>query len=491
MRRLEDFPDAHLRIFDRPPLPTQEDVENVYLIGICGKGMGALAELFAQAGYTVRGSDAAAYPPMSTRLEDLGIPIDEGYDAAHLDPAPDLVIVGNACTPTHVEATYAKEQGLAQASLPEALAHYFLDGRRPVVIAGTHGKTTTTGLAIHVFKEAGLDPGFLVGGVMLGNEATSAVGSGSHFIIEGDEYDSAYFDKRPKMHLYQPQVAIVTSMEFDHADIYDDWEDYQEAFRTFVQLVPENGLLVLNGDDTGVRSLAGETSANVVFVGHDADNDVSTRTIRIEEGGQRFEVVADGYEPFDVSLPMGGAHNRFNALAVIAVALHEGIPPDEIARGIASFQGMKRRQEVRGEIGGVLVVDDFAHHPTAVAGTIPAVRERWPGRRVIAVFEPRSNSSRRKLFEKPYGEAFDDADLVFLSSPPLRHNDDPADFLDPKIVASTIRERGTPVGAYAGASAIIPPLLKTLEPDDLVLVMSNGSFDGLVDSLISALHLRT
>ena len=490
MRRLEDFPDAHLRIFDRPALPDASDVRSVYMIGICGKGMGALAELFAQAGNTVRGSDAAAYPPMRTRLEGRGIPIDEGYDAAHLDPAPDLVIVGNACTPTHAEATRAREHRLVQASFPEALAHYFLKDRRPVVIAGTHGKTTTTGLAIHVFREAGLDPGFLVGGVMVGDEATSAVGSGSHFIIEGDEYDSAYFDKRPKMHLYQPQVAVVTSMEFDHADIYDDWEDYQEAFQAFVQMIPEDGLLVLNGDDAGVRSLAGETSANVVFVGHDADNDVSASSVRIEEGGQRFEVVVDGYEPFEVILPMGGAHNRFNALAVIVVALHEGIPPGELARGIASFKGMKRRQEIRGEFGGVLVVDDFAHHPTAVAGTIQAVRECWPGRRVITVFEPRSNSSRRKLFERPYGEAFDDADLVFLSAPPLRHNDDPTDFLDPHIVAETIRGRGTPAKAHEGAEAILPAILAQLMPNDLVLIMSNGSFDGLVDSLISALHRR-
>ena len=490
MRRLEDFPDAHLRIFDRPSLPNPDVLENVYLIGICGKGMGALAELFAQAGYTVRGSDTAAYPPMSTRLEGLGIPIDEGYDTAHLDSAPDLVIIGNVCTPTHVEAAYAREQQLTQASFPEALAHYFLKDRRPVVIAGTHGKTTTTGIAIHVFREAGLDPGFLVGGVMVGDEASSTVGSGSLFIIEGDEYDSAYFDKRPKMHLYRPQVAVVTSMEFDHADIYDNGEDYQEAFRAFVRMVPDDGLLVLNGDDAGVRDLANETNANAICVGHDAGNDITTRNVRVEEGGQRFEVVTEGYEPFDVFLPMGGAHNRFNTLAVIAVALHEGIPPDELARGIASFEGMKRRQEVRGEIGGVLVVDDFAHHPTAVEGTIQAVRDRWPGRRVIAVFEPRSNSSRRKLFEQPYGEAFDDADRVFLSTPPLRHNDDPADFLDPHIVAETIRERGTPAKAHDGAEAILPAILDELAPNDLVLIMSNGSFDGLVDSLISALHQR-
>ncbi len=491
MRQLEDFPDANLRIFERPPLKRPEDVESVYLIGVCGKGMGALAELFAQTGYAVRGSDDAAYPPMSTRLGSLGIPIDEGYDPKHLDPAPDLIIVGNACTPTHVEAAYARENGLVQASFPEALAHYFLSDRRPVVVAGTHGKTTTTGLAVHVFKEAGLDPGFLVGGVMVGDEATSGVGRGTHFIVEGDEYDSAYFDKRPKMHLYQPQVAIVTSMEFDHADIYDDWEDYQDAFKTFVRLLPDDGLLILNGDDDAVRTLAEETSARSVYVGHHAGNDISARNVKTIEGGQRFEVVAEGYEPFDVFLPMGGAHNRFNALVVAALALQEGITSDDLARGLASFQGMKRRQEVRGELGGVLVVDDFAHHPTAVVGTIQAVRERWPGRRLIAVFEPRSNSSRRKLFEQPYGEAFDNADRVFLSAPPLRHNDDLKNFLNPDVVATSIRMRGTEADALDGAAALLTPLLNALQPNDLVLVMSNGSFDGLVDSLLSELEQRT
>ncbi len=488
MRRLEDFPDANLRIFERQPLPDPAKVESVYLIGICGKGMGALAELFGQAGYAVRGSDEAAYPPMSTRLGSLGIPINEGYDVLNLDPAPDLTIVGNACTPTHVEAAFARENGLAQASFPEALAHYFLKGRRSVVVAGTHGKTTTTGLAIHVFKVAGLDPGFLVGGVMVGEEATSGIGSGSHFIIEGDEYDSAYFDKRPKMHLYQPQIAILTSMEFDHADIYDDWQDYREAFRTFVRLIPEDGLLVLNGDDDAVRSLAAETAAKIVYVGHGEDNNVSARNVRVEEGGQRFEIAADGHASFKVFLPMGGAHNRFNALTVAALALHEGIPPNTIARGIASFQGMKRRQEVRGEFGGVLVVDDFAHHPTAVEGTIQAVRERWRGRRVLAVFEPRSNSSRRKLFEQPYGEAFDHADNVFLSAPPLRHNDNPGDFLDPAAVAELVAKRGTPAAAFDSAHELLPPLLRQTRIGDLILVMSNGSFDGLIDSLIAALN---
>jgi UDP-N-acetylmuramate: L-alanyl-gamma-D-glutamyl-meso-diaminopimelate ligase len=494
MRRPEDYPDAHLRVFARPPLPAPDALRTVYLVGICGKGMGALAELFAEAGYDVRGSDAAAYPPMSTQLAAAGITVLDGYDAAHLEPPPDLTVVGNACTPTHPEAAAARERGLAQASFPEALAHYFLAARRPVVIAGTHGKTTTTGLMTHVLRTAGLDPGFLVGGVLVGEEATSGLGSGPHVVVEGDEYDAAYFDKRPKMLLYRPQVAVVTSMEFDHADIYDDWEDYRAAFRAFVALVPaDGGHLVLNGDDPDVRALAPDASARVTFYGDGPGNEVTARDIRHEEGGQRFTLVAPGVD-LPVYLPMGGAYNRHNALAVAALALGEGVAPSDLARGLATFAGMGRRQEAKGAPGDVLVVDDFAHHPTAVAATLRGVRERWPGRlaqgRLVAVFEPRSNSSRRKVFEARYGEAFDDADAVFLSAPPLRHNDRADDFLDPARVVETVRARGTQAAAFPSADALLPALLDDLRPGDLCLVMSNGGFDGLVDRLLAALGDR-
>ncbi len=510
MRRPEDFPDADLRVFDRPALPPPDEIRSVFLVGVCGKGMGALAELFAASGRTVRGSDAAAYPPMSTRLAAQGIEIVDGYDAAHLDPPADLTIIGNAAIPAHPEAAAARERGLVQASFPEALGHVFLAGRRPVVVAGTHGKTTTTGLMTHVFREAGLDPGFLVGGVMTGQDATSGLGTGPHFVVEGDEYDAAYFDKRPKMLLYRPQAAVVTSLEFDHADIYDDWDDYRTAFETFAGLLPDaaaepapamaGGHLVLWGDDPNVRALAAHTSARVTFYGDGPDVTVSARDARPAEGGQHFRLVTPQGEA-DVDLPLGGAFNRHNALAVAAVALGEGVPLDVIARALGTFRGMARRQEPKGDWGGVLVVDDFAHHPTAVAATIRAVRERWASRfapvaeggaggRLVAVFEPRSNSSRRKTFEARYGEAFDAADRAFLSAPPLRHNDDVADFLDPETVVQAVVARGTPAAAYASADALLPDLVSTLRPGDVALVMSNGSFDGLVGRLVDALTAR-
>ncbi len=499
MRRLEDFADANLRVFARPPLPPPEAIRRVYLIGICGKGMGALAELLAEAGFEVRGSDEAAYPPMSTRLQARGITVDEGYDAAHIDGWADVVVVGNAATPTHPEAAAAREKGIAQTSLPEALAHLFLRQRQPAVVAGTHGKTTTTGLLTHVLREAGLDPGFLVGGVMVGEEATSGLGTGTVFAIEGDEYDAAYFDKRPKMILYQPYRAIVTSLEFDHADIYADWDEYQRAFHAFVALPPPDGLLVLNGEDAEVRRLADRTWARVRLYGEEgrepasgegspgAPFDIAARGLTPVEGGQRFTLVARGQPLAEVHLPMGGRYNALNALAVAAVALDAGASAEQVARGLGSFRGMKRRQEVIAEEAGVLVVDDFAHHPTAVAATVQGVRERWPDRRVVAVFEPRSNSSRRKAFEAPYADALATADALFLSTPPLRHNDDPADFLDAQAVASGVNAAGTPATAFESADTLLPKLVAALRPGDLALVMSNGSFDGLPRRLAAAL----
>ncbi len=491
MTKLSDLPDAHLRIFDRSEPPAADAVESVYLIGVCGTGMGSLAGLLQQAGYAVRGSDEKCYPPMSTRITEMRVDLLEGYHAAHLDPAPDLVIVGNACTPTHPEAAYAREHGLAQLSLPEAIAHFFLKNRRSLVVAGTHGKTTTTGMLVHVLRSAGLDPGFLVGGVMVNGNASYDIGTGPHFVIEGDEYDSAYFDKRPKMMHYRPASAIITSMEFDHADIYDSWDDYRAAFRSFAGLVERGNLLVINGDDPEVRALADYTNARVRYLGLEGgDDDVTATDIETVSGGQRFTLVLDG-EPFvELFLPMSGRHNLLNALAVCAVAVEEGVSPGDLATGFASFEGMRRRQEVRGQAGDVIVIDDFAHHPTAVKATIQSVAERWPDRRIVAIFEPRSNSSRRKVFEKAYAESFDEARRVFISSPPLRHNDDAQNLLDVTTVVELIEERGIPADGFPSADSLLPALLNELVPGDVALIMSNGSFDGLHDKLLESLQLR-
>lgn len=487
MKHLADFPDAHLRIFERPALPPADSIRDVYLIGICGTGMGSLAGLLRQAGYRVRGSDAGVYPPMSTRLAALGIPIHEGFDAAHLDPAPDLVIVGNACVPSHPEAAHAREMGLPQLSLPEALAQFFIRQRRSLVVAGTHGKTTTTGMLVHLFREQGLKPGFLVGGVMRGMDTSYDVGGGRHFIVEGDEYDSAYFDKQPKFMHYRPTSAIVTSMEFDHADIYDDQDDYREAFERFVGTVDSSGILALWNENPAVRALAVHATAPVHSFGLGERADIGAVNVRPAPGGQRFELRVFGEPVHDLYLPMSGRHNLLNALAAITLALGEGLDAADIGDTLATFQGMKRRLEILGEVAGVLIVDDFAHHPTAVAATIGAIRERWRDRRLIAIFEPRSNSSRRKAFAAPYAKAFDLADHALLSAPPFRHNDDRAQFLDPARVVDMIESRGVPAEVFSGADRLLPHLLTLVQAGDVVLIMSNGGFGGLQQRLLDAL----
>lgn len=491
MRRLESLPDAHLRLFERPPLPEIGDIRRIHLIGICGKGMGALAELLVDAGYTVTGSDEAAYPPMSDRLAELGIPVYEGYAARNLDEAvPDLVIVGNAATPTHPEAAAVRERNLPQLSLPEALAEFFLSGKLSVVAAGTHGKTTTAGILAHVLSAGKRDPGFFIGGIMANTNATARRGSDRYFVIEGDEYDSAYFDKRPKFVHYRPHIAIVSSMEFDHADIYDSWEDYQNAFRVFAGLLPSNGLLILNGDDPNCRELAEYSWARTRYVGLEnrSDLDLYPANLQAVEGGQEFDVIHRKENLGRLFLPMSGAGNRFNALAVVAAALDAGLSFEEIVTAFASFKGMARRQEIIGEAQDVLIVDDFAHHPTAVTVTLGAIRERWPNRRLVAAFEPRSNSSRRKLFEKPYAEALANADLVFLTAPALRHNDSDDDFLNPETVIAAIREHGIPAEFAESPEALRPIILKNLQAGDLLLTMSNGSFGNLPRLLLEELR---
>jgi len=437
--------------------------------------MGSLAGLFAEAGYSVSGSDAAAYPPMSVRLAEQGIRVYEGYDADRLIEPPDLVIVGNACTPTHLEAAFVREHGLVQASFPEALAHYFIGERRSIVVAGTHGKTTTTSMLAHVFRTAGREPGFLVGGIMNDGNSSVSVGSGDYFIVEGDEYDSAYFDKRPKFLLYKPRSAVLTSVEFDHADIYRDWDEYVSAFREFVGLLPAEGLLALCADDPVTRELASATRARIAWYGSGEGTFTANGLVSTGDG-QSFTLMRDGSEVARISLQMSGRHNMLNALAVCAISLDEGIEPEVLVRGLASFSGIRRRQQILGEAGGVTVMDDFAHHPTAVRATLQAVSERFPGRRILAIFEPRSNSSRRKVFEEGYTDALANADLVFLSAPIFRHNDDRSNFMDVENVVRKLEAGGIPALALQGADLLLPEILKAVRPGDVAVVMSNGGF---------------
>lgn len=497
MKKITDYADVHLRIFERAPAPAADSVELIHFIGICGTGMGSLAGLMRDAGYVVKGSDAAVYPPMSTRLRELGIELIEGYSADNLTPTPDIVVVGNACSPTHEEATFARENRLLQLSFPETLAHFFLEGKRSLVVAGTHGKTTTTGMLAHLFVAGGMEPGFLVGGVMQNGNISYRVGKGKQFIVEGDEYDSAYFDKRPKFMHYQPMAAIVTSLEFDHADIYENDDDYREAFEQFAATVNPDGVLVLNADLPEVLHLAQFSEAVVVTYSTDEHSTADVRAANVENvnSGLRFDLIVSGRALAkevrqSVFLPMTGTHNLSNALAASAVALHEGLSPSAIAAGFKTFQGLKRRQEVVAEIDGITIVDDFAHHPTAVRETISAIRDRWPGKRVVAVFEPRSNSSRRKVFESTYVDAFLEADVAFISAPPFRHNDDVSNFMDVNVVTARLMNSGLDARSMQDHHALKEALTTTVRHGDVVLIMSNGGFGGVHQWLADTLRSR-
>ena len=491
---ITSLPDADLRVFERPPIP--EHIRGVYLVSICGTGMGSLAGLLKQSGYDVTGSDQHVYPPMSTRLQQEGIPVHQGFDKQHLVPAPDLVIIGNACTPTHEEATYAREHQLAQLSFPEALSHFFLQHRRSLVVAGTHGKTTTTGMLIHLFQEAGLDPGFLVGGVIQDTETSYAVGTGKHFIVEGDEYDSAYFDKRPKFMHYQPSSAIVTSMELDHTDIYPNMDTYREAFQSFANLLPSSGTLVLCSDYPEVQGLASHTSSSPIFYGLDASCRppdapfVTAERLSINAKGQTFSLIENDRPLAEIHLPAHGHHNLSNAVAASVLARSEGLTLEQIRHGFSSYRGLKRRQEVIGHIDDVLVLDDFAHHPTAVRETILAVRQAYPDRRLVAVFEPRSNSSRRRDFQDVYVEAFDKAQEVLLSTPPFRHNDDVHNFMNIDELVNDIEKRDIPARSFEDINSLLSFLTERARPGDVVLIMSNGGFGGLHKKFLEALQTR-
>ena len=491
---ISSLPDADLRVFDRPEVP--ESVEDVYFIAICGTGMGSLAGLFKQAGFSVRGSDEHVYPPMSTQLEHEAITVYKGYDSSRLDPAPDLIVVGNACTPTHAEAAFARDHNLVQLSFPEALARFFLSHKRSLVVAGTHGKTTTTGILVHLFTSAGIDPGFLVGGVLQEQCTSYHAGKGPHFIVEGDEYDTAYFDKRPKFLHYMPTSAIITSMELDHTDIYTDFDAYRSVFESFSSLLPQDGTLVLCSDYEEVAALASFTKASVVNYGlynesyRDSIPYFTARRLSESTKGQAFELLRNKESLGEFFVPLHGDHNLSNTLGACALSLAEGLTLEQIRSGLATYKGMKRRQEIRGEVNGILVLDDFAHHPTAVKETIRAVRKGYPDRRLVAVFEPRSNSSRRKDFQALYVDAFDAAHQVILSRPPFRHNDKIDDFMDIDVLLSDISTRGISAEAFETVDQLLNHLLSTTHPGDLVLIMSNGGFGGLHDKFLTELHNR-
>jgi len=462
--------------------------EHVHLIGIGGTGMAALAGLLHAAGCRVTGSDRALYPPMSTLLDGLGLEVGVGFDPARLRPAPDLVVVGNAVRRGNPEAEEVLDRRLPHASMPQVIAERFLAGKHAIVVAGTHGKTTTTAMLARVLDHAGADPGFLVGGLPLDFDRPFRIGAGAAFVIEGDEYDSAFFDKGPKFMHYRPDTALVGTVEFDHADIYRDLEHVKTAFRWFTNIVPRRGLLVRHEDCAVTREVTAAALCRVEGYGEDAGRWRAAEVRDLEAGGVAFRIECDG-RAFggEVRLALGGAHNVRNALAVAAAAREQGLDADRIVAGLSSFRGVRRRLEVRGEVRGVTVLDDFAHHPTAIAETLRAVRGRFPGRKVWAVFEPRSWSMRRNVFQDRLAAAFAGADEVLLARV-FGADEVPADQrLDPERLVRDLAAAGRPARFLDDVEAIVAELVGRCGRGDVVAVMSNGGFDGLHDRLLAAL----
>lgn len=466
-------------------------VRRIHILGVCGTGMGTFAGMLKARGYEVTGSDENVYPPMSDMLAAWGIPILQGYRPGHLDAArPDLVIVGNVIRRANPEAEAVRARGLPHMSFPAALGSFFLDGKTSCVVVGTHGKTTTTALLGHVFEAAGRDPSLLVGGVVRDLGGSYRLGAGPHFAIEGDEYDTAYFDKGPKFLHYRPRAAIWTSMEFDHADIYADMDAYRAAFAKFVALMPADGSLAVCAAYPEAVAMARQARCRVETYGLVEGSDFCARDLRHQDGVASFTLVQRGEEVGRFELFIGGAHNVENALGVIALCRAQGLSFAEIAPGLRTFHGVKRRQEIRGEAGGVTLIDDFAHHPTAVRLTLGAIRERFPGRRVWALFEPRSNTSRRNFHQRQYAEAFDGAAEVVIARPLFTDRVPKGEELDVERLTGDIAARGIPARAFATADEIAAHVLAEVRPGDVLLAMSNGAFGGLIPKLCAGLADR-
>lgn len=462
----------------------------VHMVAICGTGMGALAGLLKEAGHDVQGSDRAFYPPMSERLEAWGIPTRQGFDPAHLEPDTDLVIVGNVCRKDNPEAQAALGRGLAVMSFPQALSEFFIAGKSSVVVAGTHGKTTTAALLSYLLVEAGLDPSFLVGGIPQNFGKSFHLGRGGVFVVEGDEYDSAFFDKRPKFVHYRPRIVLLTAVEFDHADIYRDMEAYRAAFATLLSLLPADGLLVACADDPEVNALARSAPCPVVTYGLEPGAIWSAADIRSEKDATRFLLTCDGRRGGTVTLPLFGRHNVANSLGALAAASAVGVEARRAAASLTGFAGVARRMQVRGVAGGVTVIDDFAHHPTKVRETVKAARARYGRSHLVAVFEPRTSTSRRNVFQEAYPASFAEADEVVLVPPFDAEKIPAAERLDVAALVAALQRTGQKAVLCGGADEVVAALAGQLRPGAVVLIMSNGAFDNIHEKLLAALDDR-
>ena len=468
-----------------------EKKEYIYFMGVCGTGMGSLAGLVKSLGYEVAGSDEHVYPPMSTQLERWGIEIKKGFKAENLVPRPDRIVVGNVIRSSNREAEAMRAADIPHISMPEAIAEFGIGDKHSIVIAGTHGKTTTTALTSHLLRSAERDPSFLVGGVLVDYPTSFSVGSGDAFVIEGDEYDTAYFDKGPKFRHYRPTTALISSLEFDHADIFSDVEAVEAAFKQLIEATSDDGRLVVWKGASRALALArahrGERQLCVYDTEPGQGVDVHLASYETRPEGLVFEPVVNGNSLGHMRTGMWGEFSARNALAALCCLLDRGLSNEQVAKGFSSFGGVKRRMEVLGEPRGVTVVDDFGHHPTAVAVTLAAARKRWPGRRVWAVFEPRSATSRRDHFETQYVDSLGRADCVVVGHHARLGEIPEGERFSPRRVAASIERAGGSAESIDGTEAIVERLVAGARAEDVVIIFSNGDFDGLHGALLARL----
>ena len=465
-----------------------EASKHIHLIGICGTAMASLAGMLRARGFRVTGSDSAAYPPMSTFLESLGIPVAQPFAETNLNPRPDLVVVGNAISRGNVELERLLDERIPFCSLPQILHDEFLVGKEVLVVAGTHGKTTTTSMLAWIFETAGLQPSFLIGGMAENFGSSFGLGAGKHFILEGDEYDTAFFDKGPKFLHYFPDGVILTSVEFDHADIYKDLDAVETAFKRLVNLVPRRGRII--GFDRGesVERCLAKAFCPVERYGTTDAAAWKIADLKYEPERTSWAVMRDGKQWARFQFPLAGEYNVWNATAAAALAANYGVAPETIAKALATFQSVKRRLEVKAQVNGVTIVDDFAHHPTAIEQTLGALRERYRGARLWVVLEPRSNTLRRNVLQDALARSLALADEVIVASIFKSDAIPVAERLDLNRVVEEIRKRGKPARVLADADAIVGAVATELRSGDVVAILSNGGFGGIYDKLPARLR---
>ncbi len=456
---------------------------HIHLIGICGTAMASLAGMLKQRGFQVTGSDAAAYPPMSDFLASLDIPVSQPYSEQNLVAKPDLVVVGNAISRGNVEIEYVLDQRIPFRSLPRVLQDEFLPDREPIVVAGTHGKTTTTSMLSWIFQVAGRDPSFLIGGIAENFGSSFRLGAGRQIILEGDEYDTAFFDKGPKFLHYLPQTAILTSVEFDHGDIYRDLDAVKTSFKRLVNLIPRKGLLIAWDGSPNVDDCVARAFCSVQRYGFQESSHWPIVDLQFEPERTRWTVLQQGrvWANFDYSL--AGEYNVLNATAAAAMAAGFGISAGQIAEALRTFRSVKRRLEVKAEIAGITILDDFAHHPTAIGETLRALRTRYAGRRLWAVLEPRSNTLARNFFQQELARSLSLADEVVIASVYRAGKYDDSERLDVDALATAISTNGCRGRHLADADAIVAAITPELRAGDVVAILSNGGFGGIYDKL--------